>query len=244
MTRTFALMPFGGGGALHATALARELGMGRVVVPRYPGVLCASGLLSAMVEHEAAGGFVRRFAEVDPDEVVRICGQLAQECAARMREEGIAESAVETACHGDICYVGQAHHIEVLLDLSDPGLLLDRAYEQFCTLHDRVYGHSTRSPARFVNLRVVQRSANPAPGDRPAGQRSAASRKGARRILLDGAADFVRAEVFDRDGLAPGDLIRGPAIVEQADTTTLIEPGWQARVADNEVLMVTTGGGE
>ena len=50
--------------------------------------------------------------------------------------------------------------------------------------------------------------------------------------------------MFDRDGLAPGDLIRGPAIVEQADTTTLIEPGWQARVTDNEVLMVTTGGRE
>ena len=242
--RAFALMPFGGGGALHATALARELGMDRVVVPRYPGVLCAAGLLSANVEHEASGGFVRRFAEIDPDDVVRLCSQLAQECALRMREEGIVDSAVETACYADICYVGQAHHIEVLLDVSDPALLLDRAYEQFCVLHDRVYGHSTRAPARCVNLRVVQRAANPAPDVRPSGQPRPAARKGTRDILLEGAADFVAAAVYDRDGLAPGDVVEGPAIVEQTDTTTLIEPGWQAKVVQNEVILMTTRGRE
>ncbi|MGE0799709.1 MAG: hydantoinase/oxoprolinase family protein [Lautropia sp.] len=246
--RSFALMPFGGGGPLHATALARELGMSRIVVPRHPGVLCAAGLLSAATEHEAAAGYVRRFDDVDPADVIARCARLAAECAARMRAEGVAETAVETTCYADVCYVGQAHHIEVPLDVAAPDRLLAQAYQQFCTLHDRVYGHSTRSPARFVNLRVVQRAANAAPESaapagsvRPPAARGDA-RKGSREILLAGAADYVAAAVYDRDALAPGDLVDGPAIVEQADTTTLIEPGWQARVAGNGVLLVAITG--
>jgi N-methylhydantoinase A len=240
--RGFSLMPFGGGGALHATALARELGMRSIVVPRYPGVLCASGLLSAAVEHEAAGAYLRKFAETEPQDVLRVCSQLAAECSARMREEGIAAAKVETVLYADVCYVGQAHHMEVMLDASDPASMIERAYARFLELHDQIFGHHTRSPARFVNLRAVQRAASQAPAARPPAGRRPQARKGTRRILLGGAADFVAAEVYDRDGLAPGQAIRGPAIVEQSDTTTLVEPGWTARVADNEVLLVTLEG--
>jgi N-methylhydantoinase A/oxoprolinase/acetone carboxylase beta subunit len=77
------------------------------------------------------------------------------------------------------------------------------------------------------------------PAVRPPPRVDAAARKGSRAILLAGAADFVAAEVWERDALAPGDTIRGPAIVEQADTTTLIEPGWTARVAEDAVLLLT-----
>jgi N-methylhydantoinase A len=237
--RGFSLMPFGGGGALHATALARELGMRSIVVPRYPGVLCASGLLSAAVEHEAAGAYIRKFAETDPQDVIRACSQLAAECTARMREEGIAAARIETLFYADVCYVGQAHHMEVMLDFSDPARMIERAYARFLELHDQIFGHHTQSPARFVNLRAVQRAANQAPAAKPAAGKRPQARKGTRRILLGGTQDFVAAEVYDRDGLAPGQEIRGPAIIEQTDTTTLVEPGWTARVADNEVLLIT-----
>lgn len=239
--RGFSLMPFGGGGALHATALARELGMSTIVVPRYPGVLCASGLLSAPIEHEAATGFMARFADTAVQDVQRICAQLAAECAARMREEGVPADAVTTACYADVCYVGQAHHIEVPLAIDTPDTLVATLYEAFCGLYGQMYGHHTRAPARFVNLRVVQRAPNRAPAPaarrRPAGARAAAKRS--RRILLADSEDFVTAQVVERDGLGAGDVLHGPAIVEQSDTTTLIEPGWTARVADNEVLILT-----
>jgi N-methylhydantoinase A/oxoprolinase/acetone carboxylase beta subunit len=117
--------------------------------------------------------------------------------------------------------------------------MLERAYDRFCEQHDRVYGHSTRSASRFVNLRVIQRAANRMPAVRPPPRVDAPARKGSRAILLAGAADFVAAEVWERDALAPGDTIQGPAIVEQADTTTLIEPGWTARVAEDAVLLLT-----
>jgi N-methylhydantoinase A len=241
--RGFSLMPFGGGGALHATALAHELGMTTIVVPRYPGVLCASGLLSAQIEHESAAGFMARFADADVAEILRVCARLAAECSARMREEGVPADAVTTSCYADVCYVGQAHHIEVALDIDTPDTLVATLYEAFCRHYDQVYGHHTRSPARFVNLRVVQRAPNRAqiPASRPRNRTSGRGQadKSNRRILLAGHEDFVTAQVIDRDGLAPGDTLRGPAIVEQSDTTTLVEPGWTGRVADNEVLILT-----
>lgn len=241
--RAFSLMPFGGAGALHATALAAELGIGTIVVPRYPGVLSASGLLTAMIEHESSAGFLAKFAGADVQEIVRICAQLAAECAARMREEGVPPEAVQTACYADVCYVGQAHHIEVPMNMDQPGTLVAALFEAFCVLYDQIYGHHTRAPARFVNLRVVQRAANRAPAPAPRkgvrGPGGAKAAKGSRQILLAGSEDYVSAQVYDRNGLAPGDAVRGPAIVEQSDTTTLIEPGWTGRVADNEVLLLT-----
>jgi N-methylhydantoinase A len=238
--RSFALMPFGGGGALHATALARELGIGTIVVPRYPGVLCAAGLLSAMIEHEASGAFMKKLAEASAPEILADCDELAKQCAARMQVEGVSRAQVETLCFADICYVGQAHYIEVPLDVTDPEMLVKKAYERFCGLHEQVYGHSTRAPARFVNLRVVQRAANRAQDERAKVEARKRAHKGSRRILLEGAKEFVAAEVYERDGLAPGNVLHGPAIIEQADTTTLIEPGWQAEVAANGVLIMRT----
>jgi N-methylhydantoinase A len=239
--RSFALMPFGGGGALHAAALARELHIDTILVPRYPGVLCAAGLLSAPVEHEVAGAFVRKFAQVDVHDMLAQCRRLADECASRMREEGVPAGQVQTSYYADVCFVGQAHHIEVPFELDDPEALLDRVYERFCQLHEQVYGHSTRSAAMFVNLRAVQHAGAAQSGSAAglaAGGSRPAARKGSRKILLDARGDFVAAGVYDRDGLAPGDLVDGPAIIEQSDTTTLVEPGWQATVAPNEVLIM------
>jgi N-methylhydantoinase A len=236
--RNFSLMPFGGAGALHATALARELGIGTIVVPRYPGVLCAAGLLSAMVEHEASAAFMQKLAETKVADVLATCDRLSAECAARMRAEGIAPADVKTSCYADVCYVGQAHHIEVPLDTGNPAELVSKVYERFVALHDQIYGHSTRSAARFVNLRVVQRKANAVPKE-TLQSRNVKAEKPSRQILLEGASDFTSAKIWDRDGLTAGQIIRGPAIIEQSDTTTLVEPGWQAKVADNEVLIMT-----
>ena len=237
--RSFTLMPFGGAGALHATALARELGIDTIVVPRYPGVLSAAGLLSAMTEHEASAAFMKKLAESDAKDILAVCDRLAAECSARMKDEGVAEKIVETSCYADICYVGQAHHLEVALAVDDPARLIASTYEKFLELHDQIYGHHTRSPARFVNLRVVQRSANRVAAPAPRAGARIEARKGTRMILLEGNDDFVAAEIYDRDGFVPGQVVHGPAIVEQSDTTTLIEPGWQARVADNHVMLMT-----
>lgn len=115
--REFALVALGGAGPLHATALASELGMRKVVVPRSPGVLSADGLLAAPVEHEASVAFPRPLAEVLLDDIRDVLAQLDRDCDALMASERLSDGEVQRSYRADVCYVGQAHHIEVPLQL-------------------------------------------------------------------------------------------------------------------------------
>ncbi len=234
--RGFALVALGGGGPVHATALADELGIGRVVVPRYPGVLSADGLLSAAVEHEAAAAFPERLADTNMADVRRTFARLDEECAALMALERLQGGTVARNYFADVCYVGQSHYIETpfRLDDDDP---IDRLYDDFCAAHDQLYGHHTAAPAKIVNLRSVHSvaAAEAAPTD--AGPEAGDARRARRSILV--RQGRVEADIYIRDRLAPGAAFHGPAIVEQADTTTLVEPGWRCDVAADGALILT-----
>jgi N-methylhydantoinase A len=237
--RKFTLLPLGGGGAVHVTALARELAIGRIVVPRNPGVLSALGLLSAPVEHEVSAAFGRALDESSAAEVRAGLEPLDRACAALMAKERLNGVAVAIHYLADVCYIGQSYTLEIPLRLDAPDPLA-RLYDDFLANHDRVYGHATRAPARIVNLRSVHQAGgadrlDPAPF-RPS---NAEPRKGSRRILVAGLAEFVDAAVYERAAMPEGFAFEGPAIVEQADTTTLVEPGWRGTVdpAGNLVLI-------
>jgi N-methylhydantoinase A/oxoprolinase/acetone carboxylase beta subunit len=117
----------------------------------------------------------------------------------------------------------------------DPLALL---YQDFRATHDRVYGHSTEAPARIVNLRAIHRSAAAQARPEPYAAVPRSS-KAQRRILTAESAGFVEAAIHERSSLDPGTRVAGPAIVEQGDTTTLIEPGWSAEVAPNGSVILT-----
>jgi N-methylhydantoinase A len=236
--RRFTLVALGGGGPVHATALAHELGIGRVVVPLHPGVLSAEGLLAAPVEHEAATAFNMPLAQVSKDMLARTLSELDAKCSAVMAGERVATDAIERHYLADVCYLGQSYHLEVPLHME--GDTLARLTHDFYEAHDRVYGHSTRGPIKFVNLRAVHQA-------RPRSDTTSfryepahgAALKGARRILTSDSAGFAEASVYERSRLEPGTRLHGPAIVEQADTTTLIEPGWQAQIDGSGSLILT-----
>ena len=239
--RGYTLLPLGGGGPLHATALARELGIRRIAVPPHPGVLSATGLLFAPIEHESSVAFPRPLAGLEWSEVERALADRDQACARLMRSEGVPAAHTHVFYFADICYVGQSYHLEIPLrpDAANP---LSTLYRDFLAAHDRIYGYSTASPARIVNLRTVHVS----PVDRPYPETECpnragggAARKPDRRILTaEGPAD---AAVYDRAGLTIGAEIAGPAIVDQIDTTTLIEAGWHGMVAPSGTLLLTAG---
>jgi N-methylhydantoinase A len=234
--RQFALVALGGAGPLHATALASELGIRTVVVPRFPGVLSASGLLSAMVEHEASIAFPRALARLDLATVRETLDRLDEECAQLMAEERLEAATTSRSYYADVCYVGQAHHIEVPLQL-DAASPLERLYEDYCAAHERQYGHHTRAPAKIVNLRSVHRADRRMAMQKPRAGVGGTASKSERQILVtDGR---VTARVYDRDALEAGARIDGPAIVEQNDTTTLVEPGWRAEVGPEGILILT-----
>jgi N-methylhydantoinase A/oxoprolinase/acetone carboxylase beta subunit len=239
--RGYALLPLGGGGPLHATALAQELAMTRIVVPPHPGVLSAAGLLGAPIEHEVSAAFPRNLADARWPEIADALAGLDRECAALMKKEGVAATSVEIAYYADLCYVGQSYHIEIPLRAREPDPLA-ALYRDFLVAHDRIYGHSTEGPARLVNLRTIHqaRAGSPPAHAGPARQEGEA-RKPDRRILV--ASGACTAAVWDRAKLASGAALPGPAIVEQADTTTLIEPGWRGEIAADGSLVITRSAG-
>lgn len=240
--RGFALLPLGGGGALHATALARDLHMDRIVVPRHPGVLSAAGLLAAPVEHEIAHAFGKPIVGTDLDAVKTALAELDVDAAALMAREELGGAVPQRIYSADVCYIGQGYTLEVPLDLADPAPLT-RLYEDFLVAHDRIYGYAARTPARIVNLRSVHRADGlgsveearfvPAAGD---------PRKGTRAIRVADSRTPLDAAIFSRSHMPAGFSFAGPAIVEQDDTTTLVEPGWTGSVDRHGNLLLTRDG--
>jgi N-methylhydantoinase A len=236
--RRFTLVALGGAGPVHATALAGELSISSVLIPRNPGVLSAAGLLAAPIEHEIAAAFPRPLEELAFDEVRRALGALDRQCGALMAEERIRGVAVTIQYFADMLYVGQSYHLEVPLPADDPDPL-GRLYRDFLALHDRIYGHSTPSPAAIVNLRTVHRAGGSDTIEDGAYRAAAGEAlKAPRTIRVAGAREAVAAAIYHRAAMPAGMTIAGPAIVEQDDTTTLVEPAWRGTVlADGNLLL-------
>jgi N-methylhydantoinase A len=242
--RAYSLVPLGGGGPVHATALARDLGMSRVIVPLHPGVLSAAGLLAAPVEHEASTAYSMPLERADKDTLREAFAALDARCAELMATEGVPDDAIERRYYADVCYVGQSYHIEVPVDLDGDSIAALK--QKFYAAHDRVYGHSVEGAVQLVNVRAVHRAHATHAGVADTHFVAAGpARKGVRRILTELSGGFVEAAVYARERLAPGTEFDGPAIVEQADTTTVVEPGWRARVDAHRSLVLTChAGGE
>jgi N-methylhydantoinase A len=239
--RRFTLVALGGAGPIHATALAGELSIGSVLIPRHPGVLSAAGLLAAPIEHEVATAFPRELRELDIAAMRRALDALDRQCAGLMAEESIGDQPISIHYSADIWYIGQSYHLEVplMLDAADP---LRTLYRDFLALHDRIYGHATHQPAAIVNLRSVHRAGGSDHLDEGEYRPSDADpRKPPRSIRVAGNRAPVQASIYLREAMPPRMSFTGPAIVEQADTTTLVEPGWQGVVLENGNLLLTRG---
>jgi N-methylhydantoinase A len=236
--RRFTLLALGGAGPLHATALAGELGVTRALIPRHPGVLSAAGLLAAVVEHEVSTAFPRRLEGLDFAAVRAVLATLDARATALMDQEQCG-SAREIRYLADMWYVGQSYHLEVALDADAPQPL-QRLYRDFLAAHERVYGHATEAPAAIVNLRAVHRAGSAAgPVDGAYMPASGEPLKGFRRVRVAGATAAVQAAIYHRAAMPVGLIISGPAIVEQDDSTTLVEPGWSGRVLPDGTLLLT-----
>jgi N-methylhydantoinase A/oxoprolinase/acetone carboxylase beta subunit len=239
--RRFTLVALGGAGPIHATALAAELGIGCVLIPRHPGVLSAAGLLAAPIEHEVAIAFPRPLAGPGFADVRHVLDELDGSCALLMAEESVGDMPVAIQYSADVWYVGQSYHLEVPLDIDsrDP---LGKLYRDFLRLHDRIYGHATEQPAAIVNLRTVHRAGGSDHLDEGAYRPlDTEPHKPPRAIRVAGARAPVQAAIYHRTAMPAGLSFSGPAVVEQDDATTLVEPGWRGTVLDNGNLLLRRG---
>lgn len=236
--RRFALFAFGGAAGLHATDIARQLGLSRVVVPRVAAVLSAWGMLATDLRFEAARSHVGDARALDGAEVKRLYDLLEDEGMARLRRSFAGPAKASRSA--DMRYGEQVFEIAVPLDdidwsAPDP---LPQIVARFHRRHEALYTYSLPDQdSVLVNARVAVSGILEAPPQEPRLPAAAPSPPaGERRLYLD---EWVTAPVYDFDRLAPAQTIAGPAIVESAMTTVLLRPGDTATVTDRGWLDIS-----
>src|SRR5215471_13461730 len=227
--RQFALLAFGGAAGLHATDIARQLGLSRVVVPRVAAVLSACGMLTTDLRFEVVRTHIGDASVLDGTTVKRLFDEMEAEGLARLRAS--FDGPVRTARSVDMRYGEQVFEIAVPLDgidwaVADP---LPQIVERFHRRHEELYTYSLRDQETvLVNARVaVAGILSALPQEPTLPERPATGPRSERRIYLD---DWVTAPVWNFDTLAPAQRIAGPAIVESTMTTVLLRPGEHAIV--------------
>jgi N-methylhydantoinase A len=235
----FALLPFGGAGAVHAAAVAEELGMRRIIVPARPGAFSALGLLCTDVLHDYIRSELCPLDRLDPSHAESIFHEVEAKAAAELAEEGLDPKAAAYEREFDMRYAGQGYELRVPLEGLWQNALDAKALEavraRFDDLHARIHGHAAKEKSvEVVSYRQRVRVSVPkfAPHmleARPAAAPLPDAIKGARRVFFT-AAEATEATIYNRDHLAVGAVFAGPAIVEQFDATTVVPPGWNASV--------------
>ena len=225
--KSFALMPFGGGGALHAGALIAETGLARALVPRYPGVTSALGCVIADMRHDFVLTLNRPVDAIDEATVAAEAARMAAKGSLLLDRAGVRFEGRSNEITLDMSYIGQTHTVAVPLP---PGEAPSRPAiaAAFEASYRAAFGRTLAGvPVRVLNLRLAVTGRRPrfelgllAPG---AGLAIETARRGARRVHAGGA--WRQAEIYDRLRLPAGARIAGPAVLEQPDTTIFVDPG-------------------
>lgn len=240
--RDFALLAFGGAGPMTACLLARDLGLGRVIVPPAPGVLSAYGGLIADVRSD----FIRTaFVDLDEAGLAALDGHAAgleEQALHWLRDEQGFRGEARLVWTADMRYRGQSYELETVLDRRDlaRGAVAPIA-AAFHGEHARVYDHADEAaPIQVINLRLVVSGSVPKPvlSERPAAPAPAVP-AGETECYLDGSKRT--APIHLRSALEPGHAFRGPAIVAQDDCTTVVPPGFGVRVDGWGNLLIEPG---
>jgi N-methylhydantoinase A len=234
----FTLLPFGGAGAVHAAAVAEELGMRRILVPPRPGAFSALGLLCTDVVHDYIRSELRPLAEISADHAEEVFRQLEERARAELAAEGMRPADARFTRELDLRYTGQGYELRTPLDGLFVGMLtadsLRAARDRFDERHAQIHGHAAKErPVEIVSYRLRVRVAVPkyeprAQAAPPAPRPAAGAVKGQRRASFNGT--IMEATLYERDRLDIGTSIAGPAIVEQFDATTVIPSGWSGQV--------------
>ncbi len=223
--RRFALMPFGGAGALHAVDVAREMSIKKIIVPPAPGILCAEGVAVSDLEESFVATCRTPLAgelEMPKAELAR----LKAAAEAWFVREAVVPDARRRTIIIDVRYVGQNYELPIVLDQAN-ALAPDLLRQAFFEAHNTKYGHFNPDGAvEIVNVRLVARAhlAPRLPVSTIAAPASRQSAPAIQDVWFD-AEIPVKTPFVPRESLAPGDVIQGPAVITQFDATTLLPPG-------------------
>lgn len=223
--RHFALMGFGGAGPLHVNAVARLMGSWPAISPVSPGVLCALGDATTRMRTEAARSYAQRFNNTEESDVLAQLEDMARQTRAELSAEGIADADITSLFELDVRYEGQAFEVPLSVTpetLRSGGLAEVKA--RFDEEHRRLFTFNMDSPHELVNLRAVAMGPAldlPAPPLAKGNGDPVGAKLRDHKLWMEGREQA--AVIYDRAKLLAGDVIPGPAIVIEMDSTTLIE---------------------
>lgn len=243
--RSFALVALGGAGPVRACMIAKDLGIENVIIPPYPGLGSAMGLLMTDVKHNYLLSRLKPLLEFDGDSMNAIFETLVERGRAEAEAEGTDMQTRETQLYLDLRYLGQGYELSIPCPR---GAITPAVKEslaaQFHLMHLTIYGHNAlEKPLEVVNFRLVTTArlrkltlTSRTPEVLPP---LATAQKGMRRAYFADEGGWVDTPVFERTLLHPGHEITGPAIIEQADSTTVVAGGQIARPDTYGNLIVT-----
>jgi N-methylhydantoinase A len=241
--RDFVLVAFGGAGPLHANALARELGIPAVLVPPSPGIASAVGMLMTDLRHEFVTTRRMRLDTLTPDTLAALFADFLAEGEARLDGDGVPPADRRMLRSVDLRYHGQSFELPIAVPagtLTAADVAGLRA--EFDAAHERAYGYAAPEDAvELVNVRVAAIGVTPRPRRAPLPEGPpdpAAGVKATREVWFAEAGGWQRATVLDRTKLLRGNLVSGPAIIEEHDASTLVHPGWEAAVDEHGNLLI------
>ena len=241
--RDFALIGFGGAGPLHANALGKLTNSWPVIIPPGPGVLCAYGDVTTNIQDEASMSFIRRFSDTSKTEIVKIFEDLAKKASKTLDAEGVPKNKRTTTFQVDLRYLGQGLTINVDFELSELKKRgLDAIGEKFDDLHEQLFTFSLEEEKELVNLRAVVKDKAlsvkaPSVGRGGPKPSKASIISDDSKVFMDGKNQ--QATIYERSKLKYGNVINGPAVIMEMDSTTLILSKHKGKVDKFGNILIT-----
>ncbi len=239
--REYSLVAFGGAGPMHAVALAEELEIREVIVPWAPGTFSAWGMLQTNVRHDLTQTFYKTMDNARFEELDAVYAKLEEQGKDILKGEDIPEDQMGFVRTADMRYIGQEYSVNVWVSEEGANAMqdLDTITALFHNAYKTRYGHSTPgAPIEFVNLRVAafgklnrrMPGVPPAAGDRQ-------YQTGTQDIIFEGK--IQPASIYRRDQLPSGIAFPGPLVIEEETATTVVPPGWVAKVDEPGNIIIT-----
>ena len=241
--RQFILVPFGGAGPTQAVDIAEALNINTIIVPPFPGITSALGLVCADLRVDLMRSVLTTDSEMEAKEVTSALSELTEESKHRLIEQGAGKQHITCEWSIDMRYAGQSHELSIRLPQRQRELL-SASRHLFESEHERIYGYRMKRRAvEWVTVRVVARAKqvdlkpyryDPLEVMNPHSQRD---------VILEDSSR-ARAEVYRREQLSVKQQINGPAIIEQVDSTTYLGPDWSAEQRRDGTLLVRRSQGK
>lgn len=230
--RDFALMGFGGAGALHSNAVAKLMGSWPVIVPRSPGVLCAVGDATTRARAELSRSHSKRRTQTSSKEIFQALKDMDKHVEVELLAEGAKKKDISVSYQADVRYHGQAFEIPMnitLREFASGGL--EKLCDDFDVEHKRMFTFNMDAEHEVVNLRVVALGKAlelPALKINKGNGKAKVAKMRTTKVYIGGK--MQKADIYDRDKLCAGDNISGPAIIIEMDSTALVHPDCHAKV--------------